>query len=510
MQRPVCNLVWFKRDLRLSDHAALEAASESDLPVILCYFWEPSLTKIPESDPRHWRFIYQSLLDLSERLTEKSIRLHVFKMELVDGLELITEYYHIKNIYSHQETGLLFTFERDKVVSKFCKDKGIIWKEFPQDGVIRALKNRDNWAKNWKTHMEGQQCQTDWQRLKSINLPQELSEKLNEEKLIADRQHKESSLQPGGENYAWKYLNSFLNKRVQNYTPHISKPEESRRSGSRISPYIAYGNLSARQVYQLSEYYRSQSSYAKMIGHFQDRVWWRSHYMQKLESDYRIEYEDLNIGFESIPRVERDYFYEAFINGNTGFPMVDASIKCLLATGFMNFRMRAMLSTFWSFTLGQDWKKIASFLARIFLDFEPGIHYAQLQMQAGMSGYHPLRIYNPTEQSRKHDPKGNFVRKWLPSLSQVPAPQIYEPWTMTNMEQSFYRCRIGVDYPAPIVSFDEATRENKESYWAVRQTSAVVYQLPGIWMRHCIPENRKAYAQAILGKMQIEMIEAGQ
>ena len=173
---------------------------------------------------------------------------------------------------------------------------------------------------------------------------------------------------------------------------NISKPEASRSSTSRTSIYLAYGALSVRQVYQKAERQKQvvEGKHKNMLGQFQSRCWWRCHFIQKLESEYQIEYEPFNRGFMMMSYADNEAHYEAWKNGQTGIPIVDANMRCLQATGFINFRMRAMLVSFAIFGLRLHWKLISNHLAQLFLDFEPGIHYPQVQMQAGLTGYHTI------------------------------------------------------------------------------------------------------------------------
>ena len=491
-----CTLVWLKRDLRLRDHAALAAALETNLPLLLCYFFEPSLLETEMYAPRHWRFVWESLQDMNKRLLPIGGKVHIFHEEVDVGLGKLLDTFDMQAVYAHQETGVKYTFDRDRRVKSLCEKYGITLSEFPQDGVDRGLSHRLGWEKRWETHMNADQVQVDLDRIQWLNMPDELAQNLKGSELPLAFKERHRAFQPGGETYAWKYLQSFVTQRSRQYTPHISKPEFSRKSSSRLSPYLAYGNISARQIHQFVGWHMDKVPHAKMLQHFHERLWWRSHYMQKLESNYRIEWENINRGFDALERPLDPEKYEAWAQGRTGYPMVDASMRCLIETGFMNFRMRAMLATFWCFTLEQPWQVGAEYTARLFLDFEPGIHYAQWQMQAGMSGYHTLRIYNPTTQSQRHDPSGDFVRKWVPELAEVPAPQIYEPWKMTQMEQVFYQCRIGEDYPAPIVQLERAHQVSKDRYWKIRQSPAVQSALPLIWRKHCLPDNVEKYQEA--------------
>jgi deoxyribodipyrimidine photo-lyase len=135
--------------------------------------------------------------------------------------------------------------------------------------------------------------------------------------------------------------------------------------------------------------------------------------------------------------------------------------------------MRAMLVSFLTHHLWQPWQAGVHHLARLFLDYEPGIHYPQFQMQAGVTGINTIRIYNPVKQGLDHDADGLFIKAWLPALQYVPAPLVHTPWKLTPMEQMQYRCRLGADYPWPVVDVDEAARHAREQLWRVKASKAV-------------------------------------
>lgn len=148
----------------------------------------------------------------------------------------------------------------------------------------------------------------------------------------------------------------------------------------------------------------------------------------------------------------------AFKEGRTGYPMVDAVMRCLLQHGWVNFRMRCMLVSFATFNLWLDWRVIQGHLARAFLDYEPGIHYVQLQLHAGTFGG-MCHCYNVTKQAKEHDPDGTFIRKYVPELAKVSNAFIHEPWKLPERPSTRVAGRRWAShYPLPIVN-DRLTAE---------------------------------------------------
>lgn len=166
------------------------------------------------------------------------------------------------------------------------------------------------------------------------------------------------------------------------------------------------------------------------------------------------------------------------------YRLVDACMRCLEYTGWINFRMRAMLVSVFCHHLYQDWRQGTYHLAQLFLDYEPGIHYPQFQMQAGTTGVNTIRMYNPVKQSQDHDPDGVFIRKWLPELHNVPTEFIHEPHSMSMMEQQLYNVFIGKDYPEPIVDIELAGREARKKIWGHRSHEVVRAESKRILITH--------------------------
>ena len=499
------NVVWLKKDVRLHDHAPLYHAIREELPVLLIYFFEPSVMNAPESDERHWRFAYQGVRELQAKLAGHGHCAWYFHAEVIPVFDRLTAHYNIQHIFSHEETGLAITFERDRAVSRWCKEKGIRWREFERDGIQRGIRTRQGWQKYWDHYMNSGQLQPALEKLVTVKLDLPIQADFDmplPSSILRDH----PQFQKGGEDRACELLDSFTAKRAASYLRHLARPHYSWESCSRLSPYLAHGHVSARRVYQATQ--KAAPRLGKDIHQFHNRLWWRCHYIQKLETEYEIEKEHINRGFEGLKKPYNPHYFKAWSTGHTGFPMIDASMRCLNQTGYLNFRMRAMLATFWSFTLWQDWRVGATYLAKVFLDFEPGIHYPQFQMQAGMTGYHPLRIFNPIVQAKKYDDYGIFIRQWVPELKTIPANFLATPRKLSTLEQAFYNLKLGVDYPYPIVNYAEATKRSKTLYWEYRKKEIVREKLPGLWKKHSLPKDIEQYQQDLFQGKDILITES--
>ncbi len=476
-------LVWFKKDLRVQDHAPLAAAAgcETALPL---YVIEPEALASPECAAQHWAFTRAALQRLRGELARLGLPLWIEQGPLPEVLERLHRRWRFSHLFSHEETGSGWSYARDLAVGGWCRSRGVLWQEFAQTGVVRRLRSRAGWAARWQQRMDAP----------LIAVPAGL--RPPDEPTLREGRPWPLAISPAHpplpEPDPQPLLSSFLTERGAGYRSGLSSPLTAGHSCSRLSAHLAFGTISLRQVHQATEAQIARlkdhggptaSRHAHALRGFAGRLRWHCHFMQKLEDEPRIEFENFARVYDGL-RASDPQRLAAWAEGRSGFPMVDACMRALAATGWLNFRMRAMLVSFAAYQLWLDWRAPGLHLARLFLDFEPGIHWSQMQMQSGTTGINTLRIYSPTKQAQDQDPQGLFLRRWLPELAGVPTAWLATPWLMSPAQQRAAGCRIGSDYPAPIVDERAALAEAKRQLYGLRQTQEARQEAAAIQQRH--------------------------
>lgn len=480
MQAGPIQLVWFKRDLRTVDHAPLAEAAKAG-PVLPIYVVEPDYWRGPDASRRQWLAIRPALAALSERLARLGAPLIVRVGSAPELIERIHAQLPIARLLAHQETGNDWTFERDKAVRRLCRRLGIEMAEFVQDGVVRGLKNRDRWARAHGAFMAAPLIPEPPRLIPASGAAPGPIPTAMDLGLAPDGC---DTPQPGTRAEGWRQLESFAEGRGAGYRRGMSSPLTAPAACSRLSVPMATGALSPREVMAWTLARRRSLAEAPAIDRpvpltaldsLISRLHWRGHFTQKLESEPAMELRSVHPMHEAARRVTQpdDPVLMAWAEGRTGYPFLDACLRSLIATGWLNFRMRAMIQAFAAYHLGLDWRVSGLVLARLFTDYEPGIHWPQAQMQAGQTGINTPRIYNPLKQALDQDPEGRFTRAWVPELAGVGAVELLAPWSLN-----------APGYPAPIIDHEAAAQAARARLTAVRQTPGYREASLAVFQRH--------------------------
>jgi deoxyribodipyrimidine photo-lyase len=483
-------LWWLKNDFRLADNPALTAALDAGHTVTSVFLFEPAVLRAEETSGFHVAAWIEALDDLRARLAPHGGDVLLLRGDAPATFAKLREVIPFEAIYSHEEIGSSVTFERDKAVAAWCRAEGVTWHEAMQTGVFRGGIDRDRRATAWKAFMaDGPLPVPDADALSRVRVPEAAralqspeAERPTPEAFGHPLTAEQRDLrQPVSETAAEETLRSFLHERGFCYSGGISSPNDAFVCGSRLSVHLAWGTLTGRQAFAATEARRAElrdiahpdaRQWSKSLRSFTSRLHWRDHFIQRLESEPQMEFAPLNPAYADLP-TPGDEHLDAWLEGRTGWPLVDACMRCAAETGFLNFRMRALVTSVAVHTLRIDWRKLVYPVARLWADYEPGIHIAQTQMQAGVVGINQLRVYSPDKQLADHDAEAVFVKRWVPELRDVPAEAILK-----------HHARPVAGYPAPIIDRLESSKAFKEDYYAIKRLPETKELAEEVYARH--------------------------
>jgi deoxyribodipyrimidine photo-lyase len=446
-------VVWHRDDLRLADNPALEAAAEAGDPVPVFVFDPAFYGEHALACDARIEFLFECLAGLRERYRDRGGDLRFLTGSPLDRLDALRAHLDAPVYYTHTTTAR-HGRERERSLDRRDGYTG-----FEADAIRRtADEPRDGWQAQAEAYFQAEPA-TPPADLPSPPVENDLTLAAARERFAVSPEKR--SVPKGGRRAAMARLDRFT-ETIDRYPGSISAPADAERYCSRLSPYLAMGVLSPREALQHVREHAVDGAGQRM---FVERLFWNQHFTQKLADDPALTERAINPVFRGLHREEHEpALVEAWQRGETGFPLVDAAMRALVETGYINFRMRALVATFFCHVLREWWKRGADFMYYHLIDAEAAINYAQWQMQGGLVGVHPLRIYDPAKNTREHDPEGEFVREYVPELQPVPDEHLPRPGGMSRARQADVGVRLGETYPRPVVDFDARREQTRAQH----------------------------------------------
>jgi len=468
------DIIILNRNLRLLDNAALYYGSLKSNFIVI-YLYDVDYWKANGKSSRQLKFSNDCLEELDEDLKKLNSKINVFNGSFYDLGKWIETNYNDFSIHINHCTDVNYFREGFDNFKENFKNKITVYDDF---GLQLNNFDRDTWSKNWNHIMNSD--------LLGVPKPSNNKDRLN---LIGFSNFKNeiscefsgmSNIQEGGTSKAKELLETFLDQRCKGYRIKMSSPSQSENSCSRLSPHFTYGSISIRQVYQQLNKMLPELNNKKDLYSFKKRLYWHCHFVQKLHTEPELEFYSMHRMCDDL-RPEYDHeIIEKWIEGETGFPFLDACMKFLNENGWINFRMRAMIMSFASYNLWQPWQKTSPRLAELFTDYEPGIHISQVQMQSGVTGINLPRIYSIAKQSMDQDPDAVWTKNLLPQLKD------FDPKLIHNAE-------LNASYIPQIVDLKTSAKFARDQVWGIRKSIEFKNEARKVYLKH--GSRRKRYTK---------------
>jgi deoxyribodipyrimidine photo-lyase len=452
-------VVWFRRDLRITDHAPLYRAALRGV-VIPVFIFDRALLLHPETAPARVAFMLDCLHHLDQEMRERGGRLILRYGNPVEVLPQLVEETQADGIYAYIDYERIYGRVRDAQVNQKLTERGMKIRWFEAIASTPDLVTYPEYRKLWYNDMRSGLVLTPSKIPVPPDIHSEPLPTLSDLELTADRK----TIPPGGTHAARQLLNEFLTEKVDRYYWQLSYPGAEATTG--LSPHIKFGAISIRECFQTAEQAvltnaKAERSRQQLIA----RLRWGSGFAQRFRYLPQLEVRSLYTIFDQEGWDFDEELYQAWQQGQTGFPIIDAAARCLLETGGwkqLNFRVRAMYSSFLSNLLGMDWRYGALHFMRHLIDGDCPIDHYQWAMQSGVT--HCVdktwtRIYNPEQTAvDRCDPEGLFIKRWVPEVAHLSPEDLGLPPALSRR-----------DYPSPVLNYKQARQRRVKKLESQRQ-----------------------------------------
>lgn len=467
-------LVWFRRDLRDHDHAALFHALKDARAVYCVFVFDTEILDALENRAdRRVEFILASLRELRERLRDGGGGLHVLHGRARELLPQFAAELGVQAVYANYDYEPQ-ALARDRAIASslqatdrdFCtfKDQVIFEKDEILTGDRRPYSVFTPYKRAWLRKLAPfyvkaypvERYADALARCEPADLP-----------TLAQIGFRESNLRtlklPAGMSGARALLDDFV-ARIDQYAARRDFP--AIRGPSYLSVHLRFGTISVRELVRVAIERDSEGAQTWL-----SELIWRDFYFAILHHFPHVAGQPFRAEYQALEFDNRKDMFKAWCEGRTGYPIVDAAMRQINQSGYMHNRLRMVAATFLVKDLHVDWRWGERYFAANLNDFDLAANNGGWQWSAstGCDAQPYFRIFNPVLQSRRFDPEGRFLRQYLPELARVPGSYIHDPWTMPAAMQRDCNCVIGRDYPAAIVDHDAARRKTLQRYGVARK-----------------------------------------
>jgi len=465
---------WVRRDLRLSDNQALGAAIQHGGAVVPVFIVDPALLNSPYAGKRRAAFLFGGLRALATAIEERGGRLIVRQGQPAQVLAALCREVGATAVFAERDYSPYAT-ARDRRVADALPVPlhltGGLMVRAPSD----ALKDDGApytvytpYSRRWRSHPPVR-------RSDILPAPRTLDTPTG---IAGDEIPGSEGADWGGfvpgEAEARRRLRDFVTGAtapIHGYANNRNRPDLD--GTSQLSPYLRFGMISARMA-ALAAYEAGDNASTREAREGAD-TWlaeliWRDFYLSILHHFPHVRRGSFRPEYDAISWQNDETHFAAWCAGRTGYPIVDAAMRQLAATGWMHNRSRMIVASFLVKDLLIDWRWGERWFMQQLLDGDPAANNGGWQWTAGTGtdAAPYFRVFNPVAQGQKFDPDGAYIRRWVPELQRVPGKFIHEPWTMPRSDQVRAGCRMGEEYPAPIVDHAAARERVLAAYKAVK------------------------------------------
>ena len=467
-------LVWFRRDLRAYDHAALYHALKDSSAVHCVFVFDTEiLDALPSRVDRRVEFIRESLVELRATLEQMGGGLIVRHARARDEIPRLAEELRIQAVYTNQDYEPV-ALERDRTVQRTLLEQGVLLHTFKDQvifekdeiltregrpfGVFTPYKN------TWLERLDDFYVKAYPVDKYTDALARHSDDKMPD---LDDLGFRHSNLKdlrlPTGTSGGKTWLRDFAS-RIDHYEERRDYPAV--KGPSYLSVHLRFGTISIRELASLA---RSQGG--RGAGTWLSELVWRDFYFMILHHHPHVVTHAFHPELDHIPYPNREDLFAAWCEARTGYPLVDAAMRQINQSGYMHNRLRMVTASFLVKDLHVDWRWGERYFARQLNDYDLAANNGGWQWAAstGCDAQPYFRIFNPVTQSERFDADGKFIKLYLPELAAVPTRHIHAPWLMSAAEQRACGITIGRDYPAPVVDHAQARKVALEMYGKVKR-----------------------------------------